>query len=79
MPGARRRHPAASRAGENIRPPRYRLLTAAAALPRRPAVDPSESFERDCPACGRPTVFTQVHGDTGVDYLIEDHDCREQP
>lgn len=72
---SRRRHPSGARVGENPRPPRYRLLTAAAALPQRSSVPPSESFERDCPACGQLITFTQIHGDTGIDYAIEEHDC----
>ena len=76
--GARRRHPTGARVGENTRPPRYRLLAAAAALPQRDAVRPSESFERDCPGCGRLIRFTQIHGDTGVDYLIDEHACKDR-
>jgi hypothetical protein len=64
-------------ARESSRPPRYRLLTAAAALPQRPAVVPNESFERECPACGRVVMFTQVHHADGIEYSIEDHACRD--
>ncbi|MBE7189829.1 hypothetical protein [Jatrophihabitans endophyticus] len=77
MPSRRadRRGPLPDRVGENPRPPRYRLLAAAAALPQRESARPSESFERDCPACGRLVTFTQTSGDAGVEYAIEDHDC----
>lgn len=75
MTGRPRRAPAA-RTGENPRPPRYRLLAAAAALPQRESIRPSESFERACPACGQVITFTQLHGDEGVEYRVEDHDCR---
>ena len=62
---------------ENLRPPRYRLMMAAAALPQRKPERPSESFEADCPACGRTVLFTQLVTDDGIDYAIEDHDCHD--
>ncbi len=73
LPG--RRHPTPGRVAENHRPPRYRLLAAAAALPERPAPELREEFERNCPTCGRVVVFTVVSGRGATQYLIEDHPC----
>lgn len=77
MAVARRARPTRIPVRESLRPPRYRLLTAAAAIPRRAPEVPTESFRADCPACGREVTFTQVHTDAGIEYTIEDHDCSE--
>ena len=76
MAVTRRARPTPVRTRESLRPPRYRLLAAAAAIPQRAPELPTETFGADCPACGREVAFTQLHGDAGVEYSIEDHDCR---
>lgn len=77
MAATRRRRAPVPRVRENLRPPRYRLLTAAAAIPRRATEVPTESFRADCPACSLEVTFTQVHTDDGIEYTIEDHACAE--
>ncbi len=74
---ARRERPSRPRVRENTRSPRYRLLAAAAAIPQRQPEPPSESFEANCPACGRAVTFTQVHTAAGIEYAIADHTCRD--
>lgn len=65
----------APRPAESTRPPRYRLLTAAARIPQREPDAPWVRFERDCPACGKPVMFTQVVVDDAPEYVVAEHDC----